>query len=138
MQHYPLGKVLCLAILLMLTAGCGQNTPTGSPTGTQSPCEKSSSIKGSIATISHTSSGNFIGGFLLNGTKENQATYDQVYVSVRQTTQVFEKQQGVCHTMAFTTLKQGQRVQIQSTGIATQSYPPQIEATEILIIAPAA
>lgn len=138
MQYRSLRNIFCLAVLLALTASCGQSTASGNPSGTQSPCDKSSSIKGSIVTISHTPSGSLIGGFLLDGTKENKAEFDHVYVSARSTTQVFEKQQNECHTLSFSALKQGQRVQIQSTGVATQSYPPQIEATEILILAPQA
>jgi hypothetical protein len=76
------------------------------------------------------------GSFLLNGTKEKQAAYDQVYVHVLSSAQVYEKRQGQCQTVPFTALKQGQRVQVQSTGIVMQSYPEQIEATEILILAP--
>ena len=138
MKARSLHSMLGLAVLLALTASCGQSTSNGNPSGAQSPCEKSSSIKGSIVTISHTPSGSLIGSFLLDGTKENQAEFDHVYVTARSTTHVFEKQQKECHTLSFTALKQGQRVQIQSTGIATQSYPPQIEATEILILSPKA
>ena len=134
MKPRSLRSILGLAVLLALTASCGQSTSSGNPSGPQSPCDKSSSIKGSIVTISHTASGSLIGSFLLDGSKENRAAFDQVYVMARSSTQVFEKQQNECHTLSFTALKQGQRVQIESTGIATQSYPPQIEATEILIL----
>ena len=138
MKPRSLRSILGLAVLLALTASCGQSTSSGSSSGTPSPCQKSSSIKWSIVTISHTASGSLIGSFLLDGSKENRAAFDHVYVQARSTTQVFEKQQNECHTLLFTALKQGQRVQIQSTGIATQSYPPQIEATEILILPPKA
>ena len=134
MQYRLLRRVFYLAVLLALAAGCGQNASSGSSSGTQSPCEKSSSIKGSIVTISYASSGSSIGGFLIDGSKENQAEFNQVYVSVGKTTQVFEKEQGECQSVSFTVLKKGQRVQIQSTGVVMQSYPPQIEATEVLIL----
>lgn len=134
MRPLSLTKLLCPVALLILATSCGQSSASGNSSGTQSPCDKSSSIKGSIVTISYTSSGNFVGGLLLDGSKERQAAFTQVYVNVRSTTQVFEKQQGECRTIAFTTLKKGQRIQIQSTGVAAQSYPPQIEATEILIL----
>jgi len=89
-------------------------------------------------TISRTASGKLIGGFLLDGTKENQALFDSVYVKVDSATQMFEKQQNECRTLSFADLKPGQRVQVQSTGIATQSYPPQIQATEVVILLPKA
>jgi hypothetical protein len=127
--------VFYLAILLTL-AGCGQSTSTGggNSSSTPSPCEKSSSIKGQIVTISHNASGNRLGGFLLDGSKEQNATYDKVYVMVPDTTQIYTNQQGQCHTIPFTALTSGQRVQIQSTGPVAQSYPPQIQADEILLL----
>jgi hypothetical protein len=138
MQHCSLRNVFCLAVLLALVAGCGQSTSSDSSSGTQNPCEKASSIRGNIVTISHTASGNLIGGFLLDGTKENQALFDSVYVKVDSATQVFEIQQNECRTLSFTDLKPGQRVQVQSTGIVLQSYPPQIQATEVVILPPMA
>jgi hypothetical protein len=39
-----------------------------------------------------------------------------------------------CRTLSSADLKPGQRVQVQSTGTATQSYPPQIQATEVVIL----
>ena len=134
MQHCSQRSVFCLAVLLALVAGCGQSTSSNNPSGTQNPCEKTSSIRGNILTISHMASGKFIGGFLLEGTKENQVLFDRVYVKVDSATQVFEKQQNECRTLSFADLKPGQRVQVQSTGTATQSYPPQIQATEVVIL----
>ncbi len=136
MQHRSLRSVFGLAVLLALIAACGQNTSSGSTSGTQTPCEKTSLIKGNIVTISHISSGNSIGGFLLDGTKEKQAEFDRVFVNVRSDTKVFEQQQNECNTLTFADLKSGQRVQIQSTGVVAQSYPPQIQATEIVILPP--
>src|SRR5262245_44499245 len=134
MQHCSLRGEFCLTVLLALVAGCGQSTSSNSPSGTQNPCEKTSSIRGTIETISHMASGKFIGGFLLDGTKENQVLFDSVYVKVDSATQVFEKQQNECRTLSSADLKPGQRVQVQSTGTATQSYPPQIHATEVVIL----
>ena len=138
MQQCSLRSVFCLAVLLALVAGCGQSTSSGNASGTQNPCEKASAIRGNIVTVSHTASGKSIGGFLLDGTKENQALFDSVYVRVDSVTQVFEKQQNECRTLSFTDLKPGQRVQVQSTGTAAQSYPPQIQATEVVILPPKA
>ncbi|MBV9689429.1 MAG: DUF3221 domain-containing protein [Ktedonobacteraceae bacterium] len=134
MRYGFLGRVLSLLVLLVLASSCSQSTSGVTSSGSQSPCDRSSSIKGSIVSISSVSSGRLIGSFLLNGTKEKQAAYDQVYVHVPGSAQVYEKRQGQCQTVPFTALKQGQRVQVQSTGIVMQSYPEQIEATEILIL----
>jgi hypothetical protein len=137
-QRYSLHNLFCLAVLLALVTGCGQSTSSNNSSGTQNPCERASSIRGTVVTISHTASGKLIGGFLLDGTKENQALFDSVYVNVDNATQLFEKQQNECRTLSFPDLKPGQRVQVQSTGIATQSYPPQIQATEVVILPPQA
>ncbi|MBV8823152.1 MAG: hypothetical protein JO125_16295 [Chloroflexi bacterium] len=136
MGYVFLGRVLALLVLLVLTTSCSQSTSGVTSSGPQSPCDRSSSIKGSIASISSASSGRLVGSFLLDGSKEKQAAYDQVYVQVPSSTQVYEKQASGCQTVPFTALKKGQRVQIQSTGIATQSDPPRIEAAEILLLAP--
>ena len=138
MQDRSLRSVCCLVVLLALVAGCGQSTSSGSASGTHNPCEKASSIRGTIVTISHTTSGKLIGGFLLDGAKENQPLFDSVYVKVDRATQVFEKQQNECRALSFTDLQSGQRVQVQSTGIVAQSYPPQIQATEVVILPPKA
>jgi hypothetical protein len=136
MQHRFLRSVIGLVFLLALIASCGQNLTSGSPSGTPNPCEQTSSIKGTAVTISHVSSGNLIGGFLLDGTKENQAEFDRVYVHVFKDTKVFEQQQNECRTLTFADLTSGQREQIQSTGSVAQSYPPQIQATEIVMLPP--
>jgi hypothetical protein len=136
MGQRSLLSVYFLAILLTLMTGCGQSTSSGSSSATPNACDKASSIKGSIASISHESSGNLMGNFLLDGIKENQAQFDKVYVNVESSTQVFEKQQDGCQTLLFSDLKPGQRVQVQSTGTTALSSPPQIQATEIVVLPP--
>ena len=116
--------------------GCGQCTSSGGSSSTPNACDKASSIKGSIVSISHDSSSNLIGSFLLDGTKEQGAEFDSVNVNVDSSTQVFEKQQNGCQTLPFSALKPGQRVQVQSTGTAALSQPPQIQATEIVVLPP--
>ena len=71
MGQYSLLSVFFLPILLTLMTGCGQSTSSGSASATPNACDKASSIKGSIVSISHESSGNLMGNFLLDGTKEN-------------------------------------------------------------------
>ncbi len=133
MRHYTLSPILCLVALVML-ASCSPSTASGSSAAPPNPCEKSSNVKGTITSIKNVVYKNFVGSFMLNGTGEQQAAFDQVIVSVSSTTQVFEKQGNECHSASFTTLQPGQRLQIQTTGIAAQSYPPQVEATEIVIL----
>lgn len=126
-----------LILLLLFLVGCGSN-PTGtSSSGSQTPCDKQSAIRGTIVTISQAPSGgapSYVGGILIDGTKEQKAEFDKVYASIHTNTRVFEKQGQECRSVSFATLKIGQRVQIQSTGIVRQSYPPQIDATEIVIL----
>jgi hypothetical protein len=125
-------RALLLLMILPLVVGCaiGSGGNQG-PVAPQSPCDKSSSIKGSIQTIS-TSSGTTI--MLLDGTKEQGATYDKVSVLINSTTQIFEKHGQECQTVTLSALQTGQRVQIQASSPATQSYPPQITATEVLLL----
>src|SRR5436305_2229657 len=58
--------------LLLLLVGCGSN-PTGtSSSGSQTPCNKQSAIRGTIVTISQAPSGgapSYVGAILLDGTK---------------------------------------------------------------------
>ena len=145
MLYSSLRKILCLSALLVLMAACASANQSGASEGSQgtpkpgtprgsNPCERLSAIKGSVMSISHTPAGNFIGGLLLDGTHEQHAAFDQVYASVRNTAQVYEKQGNECRAVTFTSIKAGQRLQIQSTGTVLQSAPPQIEAVEIVIL----
>jgi len=117
-----------------MLASCSSGTASGSPATSSNPCEKSSNVKGTITSIKNVVYRNLVGSFLLNGVGEQQAAFDQVIVSVSSTTQVFEKRGNECHAVSFATLQPGQRLQIQTTGTAAQSYPPQVEATEIVIL----
>jgi hypothetical protein len=56
-----------------------------------------------------------------------------VYID-QQTTKIYDNRQQECRIGSFTDLQKGQRIAIQSTGVALQSYPPQITATEIVIL----
>ena len=140
MSYSSLRKILYLSALLMLMAACAsanqsgasENSP-GTPRASN-PCERPSAIKGSVVSVSHTSAGNFIGGLLLDGSREQNAAFAQVYASVRNTAQVYEKQGNECRAVTFSSIKAGQRIQIQSTGTVLQSAPQQIEAVEIVII----
>ncbi len=98
------------------------------------PCDKSSDIRGSIITISQATLGGILGTILLDGTNEQNAQFDKVYTKINADTQIFEKQEQGCRSSSFASLKVGQRVQIQSTGVTALSYPPQITATEIVIL----
>ncbi len=133
MRHLSRYLLPCLVALFALVS-CGQSPSGGSSTTSQNACEKTSNVRGTITSIKNVITGNFVGSFLLNGTKEQQATFDLVVVRVTSTTQVFEKQGTVCRSLSFANLKQGQRLQIQTTGTTLQSYPPQVEATEIVIL----
>ncbi len=133
MRHYTLSTLLCMVALVLL-AGCSSGTASGSSATPSDPCGKSSNVKGTITSIKNVTNRNFVGSFMLNGTGEQQAAFDQVVVSVSSTTQVFEKRGNECHATSFTTLQSGQRLQIQTTGTVAQSYPPQVEATEIVIL----
>ena len=100
----------------------------------QSPCDMSSDIRGNIVTVSQGTSSTMLGGFLLDGTQEQNVQFDTVFTKVGPHTQIFEKQDQECRTSSFSALKVGQRVQVQSTGVTALSYPPQITATEIVIL----
>lgn len=128
-----------LFLLLLSLAGCGSSAAGGS--GSQSsgtPCDKQSSIRGSIISITQkpaTSSANSPGILFIDGTKEQHAAYDKAYITLDANTQVFEKQGQSCQAVSVATLKVGQRVQVQpGTGIAIQTYPPQLDASEIIIL----
>jgi len=103
-------------------------------TDKQSPCDTSSDIRGSIITITQGTSSTMPGGFMLDGTQEQNVQFDKVFTKIGPDTQIFEKQGQECHTSLFSALKVGQRVQVQSTGVTALSYPPQITATEIVIL----
>ena len=133
MRRPPFSPFPCL-IALVLLASCGANTTGRSSAAGPNPCEKSFPVKGTITSIHNAPDKSFLGSFLLNGTKEQRAAFDQVVIRVTTTTQIFEKQSSECRTASFTSLQPGQRLQIQTTGITAQSYPPQVEATEIIIL----
>lgn len=139
-KNIGLGVFVLLALLL---SGCGSNASNGSANSSgsqpsQSPCDKPSSIRGSIVSITPNpaaSSANSPGIIFIDGSKEQHAAYDKAYISLAANTQVFEKQGQACHTVSAAALKVGQRVQVQpGTGIAIQTYPPQLDASEIVIL----
>jgi Protein of unknown function (DUF3221) len=140
MSYSSLCKILYLSAMLVLMAACASANQSGASEGNpgtpraSNPCERPSAIKGSVVSVSHATAGKFLGGLLLDGTREQNAAFAQVYASVRNTAQVYEKQGNECRAATFTSIKTGQRIQIQSTGTVLQSYPPQIEAVEIVII----
>jgi len=133
--HVPF--TLLLIVFLAVLVGCG---PSRTSSDTKTACDISSNILGNIVSISYASvSGSttsFVGAIFIDGTKEKQRAFDKVSVSVAVHTQIFEKQEQKCRIVAFDALKIAQRVQIQSTGIVRETYPPQIDATEIVILAP--
>ena len=100
----------------------------------QSPCDTPSDIRGSIVTITQGTSSTMLGGFLLDGTYEQNVQFDKVFTKIGPDTLIFEKQGQECRTSSFSVLKVGQRVQVQSNGVTALSYPPQITATEIVIL----
>ncbi len=105
-----------------------------SSTNKQSPCDTSSDIRGSIVTIMQGTSNTMLSGFMLDGTQEQNVQFDRVFTKIGPATQIYEKQGQACHTSSFSALKVGLRVQVQSNGVTALSYPPQITATEIVIL----
>ncbi|HLI08905.1 MAG TPA: hypothetical protein VKV40_20245 [Ktedonobacteraceae bacterium] len=135
MRSISLRIVFCLAILLA-TAGCSQGSSGGSTsnTPTSTPCAQASSIKGQIISVSLNASGNRQGSFLLDGSKEQNAAYNQAVIIVLTSTQIYTQQNGQCKAIPFSSLSAGQRVQVQTTSAVIQTAPPQIEASEILLL----
>ncbi len=132
MRHPRMKLVVLLIILLSLVVGCGTSNTGPSKT----PCEKQSGTVGNIITITPAPSSapsDYVGGLLVDASKE-KAKSDKLYVHVHKSTQIFEKQGQACRSVPFATLRVGQRIQIQSTGTAQQTYPPQIAAVEIVIM----
>ena len=136
MRYTHMPFTLLLIVLLSMLVGCG---PSSTSSDTKTVCDISSNILGNIISISHASaSGSFVGAIFIDGTKEKQSAFDKASVSVAIHTQIFEKQEQKCRIVSFDALKIAQRVQIQTTGLVRETYPPQIEATEIVILAPKA
>ena len=124
-------KLMPLLILwLSVVTACdtGSNNPSS-----QTPCDKPCSLKGTITQITSGTSAN---GLVIDSTKEKGVQYSKFYAIMKTDTQVFEKHGQECRSMSFADLKIGQRVQVQSTGIAAQSFPVQLTATEIVILPP--
>jgi hypothetical protein len=128
-------KLFFLLGLLPLLGGCSLGS---GDQNSQTPCDRSSDIRGTIVTVSSPTSQsgtNYVGSIFIDGTKEKQKVqYPKVMTIVNASTQIFEKQGSTCRTVTFTALKSGQRVMIQSTGGAALSSPPQITATQIVIV----
>jgi hypothetical protein len=90
-------------------------------------------IRGKILSILQKPSGTILGGFLLENATEKNTALSQVYVSIRSTTKFFEKQATHYQEVSSDALKVGQEVQIQSKSVLAQSYPPQVEASVVII-----
>lgn len=116
-----------LLALLPLFASCSSGNSSNEA---QTPCDKTSSIRGTIAKV-------LKAGILIDGTPEKQqAAYDKVYAFSNQQTRIFEKQGSQCQQVSFTALKLGKRVQVQAASPTQQSYPPQLVASEIVLLPP--
>ena len=122
---------LCFFFLSCLITACGQGTSDGASINS---CKQASTIKGTVVTISRVVSGKTTGSLFLDSTKEKQADFQQAVVTINSSTQFFAMRGDSCPAISFASLKQGQRVQIQSTGVALQSSPPQIEATAVILL----
>jgi hypothetical protein len=118
------------------TPAHGSGTPAAA-----TPCTQAYPVSGTITSVEfqNGSLGNAttVGGAAVKGPQEqlHGLLGGGFIVHFLKETRVFEQQEKGCHAVSLTSLKVGQRIQIQSDGDIMQSLPPQIVALQVMIVA---
>jgi hypothetical protein len=113
---------------------------SGTPAAT-TPCTQAYPVSGTITSVEfgNGSVGNAtsVGAALVKGPKEQYrgALGGDFEIFFLKETKVFEQQEKGCYSVSLTSLKVGQRIQVQFDGDIMQSLPPQIIALQLLIVA---
>jgi hypothetical protein len=71
--------------------------------------------------------------FLMEVTKENGTQYDRASVSIPKDAKMFAMADGKKNKASLADLKSGQSLEVVITGPVMESYPVQVNATEVVI-----
>ena len=115
-----------LALLLGACSSDGDATPTdGDP-----------DIRGAITSISD-GSGDVVGSVRIEGTIDDDTEYDKAVVRVESDTRILRGAGDVVtpSEVTFADLQVGQTVEAWFTGPIAESYPVQVKASQIVILA---
>jgi hypothetical protein len=107
MKYLTTKLIPLLVLLFSMMVACDTHSTKPS---SQTPCDKSSSLKGTITQITSGTSAN---GLVIDSTKEQGVQYSKFYATIKADTHAFKKQGQACRSMSFADLKIGQEVAIQ-------------------------
>ena len=117
---------LAAGLALALLAACTSN-------GDASPAPDDPDIRGAVTAISD-GSGDVIGSVRIEGTIDQDTSYDKAVVRVENDTKIYRQSWEQWIEVTFADLKVGQSVEAWFTGPVAESYPVQVKASQIVIL----
>ncbi len=117
---------LVVGLALALLGACTND-------GDAAPGPNDPDIRGVITSISD-GSGDVIGSVRIEGTIDEDTTYDKAVVRVEGDTLLFRQVGNAMMEITFADLTVGQTVEAWFTGPIAESYPVQVKASQIVIV----
>ncbi len=117
---------LAAALAMLLLSACTSDSDAA--TGTIGP-----DIRGAITSIT-LGSGDVIGSVRIEGTIDDDTSYDKAIVRVEGDTKIFRHDGEQLIEATFADLAVGQTVEAWFTGPVAESYPVQAKASQIVIV----
>lgn len=127
-------KTIAAALLLLgsllMVQGCGNGEDKGNGNGNGNG--QTATIRGAIIAVDDYKQGE---GrlILMEVTKENGTQYDRASVSIAKDAKMYAMADGKKNKASLADLKSGQNLEVVITGPVMESYPVQVNATEVVI-----
>ena len=118
--------VLAATLALALLSACSNDSDAA-------PGANDPDIRGVITSISD-GTGDVIGSVRIEGTIDEDTTYDKAVVRVEGDTLLFRQVGSAMMEITFADLTVGQTVEAWFTGPIAESYPVQVKASQIVIV----
>ncbi len=118
---------LTTALALALLGACTSD-------GDAAPAPSDPDIRGVITSITD-GSGEVIGGVRIEGAIDEDTSYDKAVVRVESDTRIYRQAGNAMVEVTFGDLTVGQTVEAWFTGPVAESYPVQVKASQIVILA---
>ena len=118
--------VLAATLALALLSACSND-------GDAAPGANDPDIRGVITSISD-GTGDVIGSVRIEGTIDEDTSYDKAVVRVEGDTLLFRQVGSAMMEITFADLTVGQTVEAWFTGPIAESYPVQVKASQIVIV----
>ena len=118
---------LAAALALVLLSACTSD-------GDAAPAPDDPDIRGAITSLSD-GSGDVTGSVRIVGAIDHDTSYDRAVVRVESDTRIIRRVGNATMEVTFADLMVGQTVEAWFTGPVAESYPVQVKASQIMILA---